>query len=604
MKKENILTITLINFSKTEKIKIGISIIIQFFLSLIDLVGVGIIGVLGALAVTGIESNKPGNKVGYVLKILHFYNFRFQEQMLALGLLAALILIVRTVASVLLLQKTLLFISRRGATISSNLAQNLFLGSASKLKKYTEQEILYATTNGAQLITLGILGNAITMMSDISLMLVMSIGLLVVDPIMSILVFILFSVIGYGLYKLMRKKITSIGLSEVDYTVESNQLIMEFLNTFKEILVQNLRSIYVSRFSDLRFKLAKLQSQRTFLPNISKYVVESTVVIGSLVICGVEFKFKDARHAVGSLSIFLAAGTRIAPAVLRVQQSAITIKSSAATLGKTLEMLADTNDTSFDIADYQKPKFSYDGFVPKVKMTNVNFSYDGSDYTLRNINLEIDIGEKVAIVGPSGSGKSTLVDIMLGITNPGSGTVEISNLTSWEAFSKWNGAISYVPQNIAIIKGSIKDNISLGLENNDLPDGLFWDALKKAQLDDFVRSLPNGLDENVGDQGSKLSGGQRQRLGIARSLFTNPKMIVFDEATSALDVDTESAISNFLSNSQNGTTIIMIAHRLSSVRNAGRIIYLDKGSIIAEGDFDELRKRVPDFHRQANLLGM
>ena len=569
------------------------------------MIGIGIIGVLGALAVTGIQSEQPGNKVGMVLRFFSLDGLSFQNQILFLGLIAAVVLVFRTIASIILLQKTLLFISRRGAVISSKLIKNLFSGSILNISKYSQQEVLYATTSGVQLITLGILGNAITLIADVSLMVVMAVGLFIVDPFMSSFVFVTFAIIGFILYKAMKSKIQRIGIQEVQLSIQGNQLIMEFLDTFRELVVQNLRTSYISKLTELRFSLAKLQSQRTFLPNISKYVVESTVVIGSLFVCGAMFAFKDARHAVGGLAIFLAAGTRVAPAVLRIQQSAVTMKSSSSTLGRTIEMLTETHDQPELPGSENSSLMNYADMNPELQLINVSFKYkDSQNFTLSDINLQVMPGEKLAIVGPSGAGKSTLVDLMLGILPPNSGLIKISGETPLKAFSKWNGSISYVPQNIAVVQGSIRENLALGFQNHVFSDDYYWNALEKAQLSKFVIDLPEKLDEKVGDQGSRLSGGQKQRLGIARALFTKPKMIIFDEATSSLDVDTENAIASFLNDSNNKSTIVMIAHRLSSVRKADRIIYLDRGKIVAEGNFETLRSLVPDFDRQANLLGL
>jgi len=603
--KKSVLLLTFLQFSKADKIKIFGSILIQSFLSIIDLIGIGIIGVLGALAVTGIQSEQPGNKVGMVLRFFSLDGLSFQNQILFLGLIAAVVLVFRTIASIILLQKTLLFISRRGAVISSKLIKNLFSGSILNISKYSQQEVLYATTSGVQLITLGILGNAITLIADVSLMVVMAVGLFIVDPFMSSFVFVTFAIIGFILYKAMKSKIQRIGIQEVQLSIQGNQLIMEFLDTFRELVVQNLRTSYISKLTELRFSLAKLQSQRTFLPNISKYVVESTVVIGSLFVCGAMFAFKDARHAVGGLAIFLAAGTRVAPAVLRIQQSAVTMKSSSSTLGRTIEMLTETHDQPELPGSENSSLMNYADMNPELQLINVSFKYkDSQNFTLSDINLQVMPGEKLAIVGPSGAGKSTLVDLMLGILPPNSGLIKISGETPLKAFSKWNGSISYVPQNIAVVQGSIRENLALGFQNHVFSDDYYWNALEKAQLSKFVIDLPEKLDEKVGDQGSRLSGGQKQRLGIARALFTKPKMIIFDEATSSLDVDTENAIASFLNDSNNKSTIVMIAHRLSSVRKADRIIYLDRGKIVAEGNFETLRSLVPDFDRQANLLGL
>ena len=592
-------------FPDGDRIKIWLVVGIQSFLSLLDLAGIATIGVLGALAVTGVESHAPGNRVNFALRFLHIQNFQFQTQVALLGILATLLLLFRTFASIFLIKKTLLFISRRGALISSELISNLFSRSMRHIGNYTEQEILFATTSGVQNITLGVIGTGISIISDLSLMVVLAIGLFIVDPTMSISIFVLFGLLGYGLYKYMKSKAYEMGVREVKYGVESNQKIVEFLNTYREAVVKDRRASYVNDISKLRFNLADVLAEKTFMPNISKYLVETTVVLGALVIGGIQFAFQDATHAVASLSVFLAAGTRIAPAILRIQQGSIVIRNSIGSSSTTLEMIRKHSSAVKLDSEYINPDFFYSGFVGEISIKDVTFSYENSEkIVLKDLNLEIRTGEIIALVGPSGAGKSTLVDILLGIYEPNSGGVSISGLSPLEAFKKWPGATSYVPQNIAIIMGTIKDNIALGLNPKNFSDELYWSALERAQLSDFVRSLPGQLNNFVGDQGSQLSGGQRQRLGIARALFTNPKLLVLDEATSSLDVETELAIANVVKSLSGKTTVVTIAHRLSSVRNSDKILYMDSGKIIAEGKFEELRSKVTDFDRQAGIMGL
>jgi ATP-binding cassette, subfamily B, bacterial PglK len=193
---------------------------------------------------------------------------------------------------------------------------------------------------------------------------------------------------------------------------------------------------------------------------------------------------------------------------------------------------------------------------------------------------------------------------LLGNLSPQTGIVEVSGMSPAEVISKWPGAIAYVPQDTLIFEGTVRENISIGYPLSEATDERINSALKNAQLFDFVQNLPHGLDTFVGDRGSQLSGGQRQRLGIARALFTKPKLLVLDEATSALDGQTEHEFTMALEAIKATTTLILIAHRLSSIKHADKLIYLEDGKVITEGTFEEVRIAVPNFDIQANLMGL
>jgi ABC-type multidrug transport system fused ATPase/permease subunit len=196
------------------------------------------------------------------------------------------------------------------------------------------------------------------------------------------------------------------------------------------------------------------------------------------------------------------------------------------------------------------------------------------------------------------------LDILLGVIPCDSGKVKISKLDPSDAVMKWPGAIGYVPQDVQIIDATVRDNISLGYKLFDESDENYWSALHSAGLELEIRNLPDGLDSYIGENGSKLSGGQRQRLGIARALYTKPKLLVLDEATSALDAATESQISISIAGLVGNVTVITVAHRLSTVMNADKIVYMQNGSVLATGSFSEVREKIPNFESQAKLLGL
>jgi ABC-type multidrug transport system fused ATPase/permease subunit len=253
----------------------------------------------------------------------------------------------------------------------------------------------------------------------------------------------------------------------------------------------------------------------------------------------------------------------------------------------------------------QSPRIDHIGFTPTIEVKDLYFKYPNSEFVaVDGQKFLIDAGSSVAVVGSTGAGKTTAVDLILGILEPQDGSVLISGMEPQDAIARWPGAISYVPQDVVISNGTIRENVGLGYKSEFVNEEFVWDAVKAAQLESYVNSLPFGLDTQVGERGTRMSGGQRQRLGIARALFTKPKLLVLDEATSALDGETEAAISKAVQDLRGNVTVIMIAHRLSTVRNADSVIYMDRGQIKSIGTFEEVRSKVPDFDRQAKLMGL
>lgn len=232
-------------------------------------------------------------------------------------------------------------------------------------------------------------------------------------------------------------------------------------------------------------------------------------------------------------------------------------------------------------------------------------TYPGSRFpALSDINLSVKSGDFVAIVGPSGAGKSTLADIILGVIGPTNGNVRISNQIPQSVRASFPGLISYVPQDAFLINGTIRENLELGFEPGTFSDEEIWRALELANLRDFVSNSESKLETKVGENGASLSGGQKQRISIARALITKPKLLLLDEATSSLDAQVEADITVGLLGLKGQVTLVVIAHRLSTVVAADVVIYMNEGKIVATGTFDEVRIKIPNFNKQANLMGL
>jgi ABC-type multidrug transport system fused ATPase/permease subunit len=579
--------------------------IIQVGLSFLDLIGVMLIGILGALMVTGVQSRHPGNKVNSILEFMHISERSFQTQAAILGVSSVIILVGRTVLSIFFSRRILFFLSRRGAMISAKLISRLLAQPMLTVQKRTTQETLYSVTSGVEVIVLLVLATGISLLSDCSILIVMTIGLFIVDPVIAIGTFAVFGGVGVALYRLMHVRARELGTRNSRLHIASNEKIVEVFSSYRESVVRNRRDYYAREIGKMRLNLADAMAEVTFMPYISKYVIEVIVLVGAILIGAVQFILQDATHAVASISVFIAAGTRIAPAVLRVQQSLISIRMNLGVADPTLKLIeelgsADEIENTDDTVDTV-----HKGFKGDIQVRDVTMFYPNADRpAVSGVSLTISEGSSVAIVGPSGAGKTTIVDVLLGILIPDSGSIEISGLPPLKAIAKWPGAIAYVPQDVVISNGTIRENVAIGYPIEVATEELVNSALKIASLEDFVSRLADGIDTPVGERGTKISGGQRQRLGIARAMFTKPLLLVLDEATSSLDGEIEAGISSAIHALRGSITVLMIAHRLATVRNADVVIYMSEGKVVATGTFNEVRHVVPDFDRQAKLMGL
>jgi len=591
--------------SRKDQQKVLAVVFLQVCIGVLDLLGVIAIGLLGALSVTGLQSQEPGNRVSSALNFLQLSHASLQNQALTLGISAVALLVGRTFISIFFTRRILFFLSNRGAQISANLVSRLLSQSLIEIQSRTSQETLFAVTRGVEFVTLQILAPAIVLVSDVALLFILGIGLFSIDPLTAIGTFLVFFIIGYVLYRFMHVRAGTLGARSSKLNIVSNEKIVEVFSSYRESVVRNRRDFYAREIGVYRFDLARTSAEMNFLPYISKYVIETSVILGALLIGAAQFLLQDAAHAVATLAIFLAAGTRIAPAVLRVQQGSVLIRGSMGQAKPTLDLIEALGTTPIIENIDDKVDVVHGGFIADIKVENVTFTYPNKKTpAIRNVSLTIPTGKSVAFVGPSGAGKTTIIDIFLGVLLPEEGSVQISGLPPQLAVAKWPGAVSYVPQDVVIAAGTIRENVALGYPLSEATDELIMDALKVAQLERFVASLPDGIDTQVGERGAKISGGQRQRLGIARAMFTRPHLLVLDEATSSLDGETEAGISEAIHALRGATTVVMIAHRLSTVRDADLVVYMDKGRVLAVGTFNEVRDAVPDFNRQAKQMGL
>ena len=592
-------------FSERDKRKLTILAFIQILLSFFDLAAIVLIGILGSLTFSGDQINNSNNRVSLVLRFLKIDHQSIQTQSAILGILAATLFISKTALSIVFIRKSLRFLAIRGTELSSSLTNKVLTQSLPQLENRNAQSLIFSLSEGVSIITIQILGNFLTFFSDLAILIVLIVGLILFNPMLALVSAGIFSLVFLILGLYLHKQSKILGFKYSEYSIANNQMLFEALRTYRELVVRGRRSHYISEITKRRLKLSLVQADTNFLPNVSKYTVETAIILAALIISGLQFLLQDSKSALVTLTLFLAAGLRIAPSLLRIQNAVTQINNGIGASESTFTLMEELKEGNLTSSNMDKRSFEHNGFNGEVRITNLTVKYqDSAENAIENISLDIVEGTLVALVGPSGAGKTTLVDSLIGLVELEEGEILISGLKPFEVIEKWPGVIAYVPQTVQIMNGTLRSNISLGFLEDLSEDLHIMDCIYKAQLGNFFEKMPFGLDTKIGEFGANLSGGEIQRVGIARALYTKPKLLILDEATSALDGSTEADVAYALKSLAGNMTIIVIAHRLSTIREATQVIYLDAGKILFKGKFDEVRKAVENFDQQAKLMGL
>jgi len=389
-----------------------------------------------------------------------------------------------------------------------------------------------------------------------------------------------------------------------EYHREANEEILRCmahgLGGIKEVKVLHKEDYFLAQYLKYAKKCAKFNGFIYTMSNSPRYFIEVVtiaVVLGVMIM--LMLSGTSSQAILLKLSILGVASMRLLPSANRLVGSMIRVRYGARTLDN---IYRDSVELDYKVT---LPAITNDKplcFDHKVELKQISFQYPNSDsIALDKINLTINKGQSVAFVGHSGAGKSTLVDIILGILQPSSGEILIDGQEMFANLPAWQNKLGYIPQVIYLADDTIKSNIAFGMSADEINESRVWQVLKMAHLDEVIAGLPDGIETVIGERGLRLSGGQRQRLGIARALYHNPEVLIMDEATSALDHQTEQEVIRSIDELSLEKTIIIIAHRFTTIRNCHTIFFMEKGRLVDQGNYEELLQRNMAFKLLAGL---
>jgi ABC-type bacteriocin/lantibiotic exporter with double-glycine peptidase domain len=581
---------------RSDKRKILCLGLIQFFISIFDLAGLLLIAVVTSLGLNIISLVPIPSSLNFILGLPVLRSLPLERVVIVLALFAAFLLILKTLTNALITKKVTGFLALREAHLSSQYMNFVATSSPKWQLSKSPQYIAGVAMEGANsAITLS-LGQVVSLLVECCSILLLFLGISTIDPSITFPSLIFFIVSGWVSVRFLTSRTRSAGRENYFLGISSSELVKNIVTGSRELYVSNKQHLVMGQFANQRLRNYQAVRTKALVAVIPKYISEMTMVFGGVLIAGLQFALKDAKDAITGIVVFTALSSRLLPSLLRVQGAILQIKgSSEATKNFLEEFQAAKNVSNFTFSPTTDFRIS-ESFIGSIKLENVSARHpEEVSFELTNISLDIAQGEFLAIIGPSGSGKTTLVDVMLGIVSPSSGSTSIAGQPPIETIRMWPNMIRYVPQDVQLINGSILENIIWPDSSSALNELEIRKLLGVVELETWVDSLTEGVNTRINSLGTNVSGGQKQRIGIARALYVAPQILFLDESTSALDAQTEKEIIEKILGRMDSLTRIVIAHRISTIKDADRIVYIENGAIKAMGNFQEIVEQVPSF---------
>ena len=565
--------------------------------NLLDLVGLAGIALLatsfGSLA-SGSASRAPLNLPIFGEILIN----EFQAVLIAMGV--ATVFLLKSVFSIWLNLLTSLTVARIEGRFSSELAEEFFAPhsteeAANESVADFQNKVMYSTSAVGSF-----LRARLSFVAEASLTTTMIAIFIAINPIATISMFLFMGAVLYGLNRIVGFRIARNGRLAMAGTKTSLESSRDLFGVKREALSSGVTSKRLAKFTASRTQAAEAGAVIYTLNSLPRYVVETSLVVSIFAFIGGVVIFSDLATQAVTIGVFMAGGLRLVASLLPLQAAYNAMQDGSARGQLAFEGLVQRREK--EDGQTERPAVSVDDF-PNLVFHAVDFRYAESGPTVLNhVSFVVEPLTKVAIVGPSGAGKSTVFDLSTGFREPTSGSITVGGINPRDILFGAPGTFGIVTQRPHLVTGSILENVSL-VEDSSTNQDKVQQSLVRAGLGKFTE-LENWFELQIKPDSGQLSGGEIQRLGLARALYRDPKILFLDEATSALDAETEAEITKVLQSLKNEMTVILIAHRLSTVQHADKIIYLDKGKIVAEGTFAELKAKVPDFAKAVELMDL
>lgn len=484
-----------------------------------------------------------------------------------------------------------------GAHLASRLAGGyLRLPYSFHLRRSTAELVRNAQQSVSDLTTQCFLP-AIQVMAESIVVLGLFALMLLVEPMATLLAVGMVGTAALLLLRIVQPRLKRIGRRAQQMHMSTLSILQQSLHGVRDIKVLGAEEHFGTRYRVSRHNLGRALYLRGTVAELPRHVIETTLFGLILLLLGWSVATdQGTEQLLPALGLFAYAGLRLMPSLQKIVGGLNNIRFASTALDQVVSDL----DIVEKVGRTGRQSPQRLTFERELRLMDVSFAYEATDRpAIDEANLTIRPGQLVGICGPTGGGKTTLTDLLTGILPPTKGQVTVDGIDIKTAQSEWFSKLGVVPQMVFLTDDTLRRNIALGTSDGDIDELRMAEAVRLAQLTDFIDSLPDGLETTVGERGVRVSGGQRQRVAIARALYRNPEILVFDEGTSALDNATEAELMGSLERLRGGHTILLVAHRLSTVRNCDIIVYLEAGRIVGVGGFDELISMSPGFRSLA-----